>query len=324
MGVDPNEGLRSCEGLVSQGLRALTSEEREWLRLRAERLRRHRPYWIVGAILSPVAFVVSIPLTTFFPEAIGVGLMLFLVVIWSAFMLQARDQFRLAPAIASGEATVAEVFRFDPSLDPQEDEPDGDEEWANQTGGEVEEPFVIGPKEMVRIPESGEVIEIDGRRLARPKVELVYVRVPPAPPPPGPPATRSLTEAELQELEGHAWLGKGLAVRLFVVAHGGVALAALAKGTPKDLVSWLTALTIAAFGLASVWGIYRQLQRTRRLRRDRIAGGVVRAEAGERLPHSGLPWTIQGEPAEWRVRYRPLKDSRSRGILNRGRLGPEA
>ncbi len=309
MGADPYEAIRSCEGLISQGLRPLTSEERDWLRLRAERLRRRRPFWIAAALLTPIAFIVGLALATSFPEGGSSALLLIFVVALSIFLLVAQDRYRIGPALASAEAETAEVFRRDPSLLPDDDDDDDDDEVVEDTSEhrELEDPGGTLVQELVRIPSSGEVIEINGRRLPQPRVEPLYLSVPPAPPPEGATGSRPLTEAELRELKEHARLGWRLAVSVWFAAYGGLAITALVMGAPDDWFMRLLAIAAAVLGVVSAWEIYQRLGFAWRLRRDRKAGEVIGTSDGERLARSGFLWTAEGVPAAWRVRHRREK-----------------
>lgn len=288
-----------CSGRPERGARPLTPAERARIAARRDVLRRHLVLRLAAVVAAPLA---PVPLArralAWVPGGLG-ELEATLLLASGAFLLLpvallwARDGARAARALGRDlRAGVALQF--------------GD-----------------GAARLVLLPESGAILELDGAPGDLRDVGRLGHAAPPAGDgplyalvAPGVEAEvaasglmrRPLTADERAELSGHAarllripWL---LAGGLFASTFLGARLAAF-----PDAPAPARALTLGLVLLLVGGALHRLLAMrslAHRLEEDAEEGWAVRVTRGaaagdELLGASGLPWTVEGGPAEWRV-----------------------
>lgn len=304
---------RASVGIPFSHVRALSPEERAWLSERAHGARRRRISFGCGTLLVPV--ILCLPLALYFVTPVAPLTML--PALWLCLWIplkwtDARKRSAFAEATARSE--TADVFEGVPNA-------------GILAEASLEELVQAGlvldmetPQRLDRIAESGEAIGLNGARLDPPvptdETDVAPLQYPVAEFPALVPEfaidapaleRRSLSRAELAELRRLAPGKDALRRHGCVVGFALYTLAGLVFQRFDDEPVAFRALVYAARTLLLVylgWQVFQASREQAKLRRDLTEGAVIRtAQEGkdvELLPHLGMAWTVDGQPASWR------------------------
>ncbi len=271
--------MRVCQGLISEGIEPLSSEEKEFLKFRAARNRRHIWIFVLGSGGYLVLFLVVVS-ATFGAHLLSFILIMGLLAV-PVLALNARTDVR---ALRSARCEWAEVFT-NPLPEVEHDplrraEADADPEYT----------LVVPP--FRRLIPTGEVLRREGERFEEPEFSPAY-RCPVDDSPP-PASRRRLTEKERAELrrtslrarvQALVWATMGVAIP-FLLLRNGVEhsmLAAVGAGV-------VGLLGILAFVASLVALVDHQSGRD-------LKDGFAYADGREEKLASGRRWRFDGLPA---------------------------
>jgi hypothetical protein len=273
--------MRVCQGLISEGIEPLASEEKAFLKLRAGRNRRHIWIFVLGSVGYLALFLVVVSAT------FGVNLLSFVLLLGllaaPILALNARTDVR---ALRSARCEWAEVFTHplpEVAYDPQrraEADADADPEYV----------LVVPP--FRRLIPTGEVLRRAGERFDEPEFSPVYRCPADDTPPPAP--RRRLTASETTELRRTSLRGR---VRALVWALMGVVIPflLLRNGVEKSV---LAAVGAGVVGLVGILAFVASLVAfvDHQAGRD-LQDGYAFADGREEKLTSGRRWRSDGVPA---------------------------
>ena len=266
-------------------------------RARVERWRsradRHLAFWIAAAVLLPASvYPVTLVTLKIQTEALqGIASVLMIVIFGFGFpasLLAARDCWRWSKRL-SRDLTDGEV-----------------ELWKSEGGRLVR-----------RLPHAGWLVDEEGasrRRLERQRIEEVaevplsafWIPISPEETPPGAPPLERRRFSPEEAAEIHRHLRRRTRALAFVAllfsmsVLQAVRLLVLQREQAPSSLGWIVALVTAWLG----WSAVGALRFLWKLRQDARLGAVLAAAAArenEYLAASGISWTVEGNPAPWRL-----------------------
>jgi hypothetical protein len=271
--------MRVCEGLISDGIEPLSSEEKAFLQLRAGRNRRHIWLFVLGSVGYSALFLVVVSAT------FGVHLLSFVLLLGllaAPFLaVNARTDVR---ALRSARCEWAEVFAH--PLPEVEHDP------QRRAEADADPDYVLVVPPFRRLIPTGEVLRRAGERFDEPEFSPVYRCPVDDIPPPAP--RRQLTASETTELRRTSGRAR---VQALVWASMGVAIPVLLlrNGVEKSILAAVGAGVVGLFGiLAFVASLVAFVDH--QAGRD-LKDGHAYAEGREEKLASGRRWRFDGVPA---------------------------